>query len=97
MADFLSDNLSTEKDWKLFELYFSKIHKDFFKKLKITYPNITTNELNLCALLKLNIPNKEIAQIMRISYGSVRKAQHRLAKKIGIPSDQILRDFIIKL
>ena len=97
MTTFLAENLSTESNWKLFEQYFTKVHKDFFKFLKTTYPNISTNELNLCALLKLNIPNKEIAQIMGISYNSVRKAQHRLAKKIDISSDQVLRDFIIKL
>ena len=97
MATFLVKNLSTENEWKSFEHYFTKVHKDFFKHLKTSYPNISTNELNLCALLKLNIPNKEIAQIMGISYNSVRKAQHRLAKKLIIPSNQVLRDFIIKL
>ena len=69
----------------------------FFKNLKTAYPNITTSELNLCALIKLNVPNKEIAQLMGIGYDSARKAQQRLAKKINIPSNQILRDFIIKL
>lgn len=97
MTAFLVENLSTESDWRSFEHYFTKVHKDFFRDLKTAYPKITTSELNLCALLKLNIPNKEIAQILGISYGSVRKAQHRLAQKIDIPSNQILRDFIIKL
>lgn len=96
MTEFLSKNLKAPKDWEYFEYYFEKVHKDFFKNLKARFPKISTNELNLCALLKLNIRNKDMAKIMGISPDSVRKAQHRLSKKVGIPEDQSLRDFIVK-
>ena len=97
MAEFLKSNLTTANEWIAFEQYFEKIHKDFFKKLKSTYPTITSNEMNMCALLKLNLLNKDIAQIMGISPDSVRKAQNRLSKKIGLPSGEILRGFVLKL
>lgn len=96
MSDFLKENLTTANDWKSFEHYFSKIHKDFFKNLKIDYPKLSSNELNMCALLKLNILNKDMAQIMGISPDSVRKAQNRLSKKLDIPEKDSLRDFILK-
>ncbi len=97
MASFLSSNLSTDSDWKSFEMYFEKVHKDFFKILKTKYPAITPNELNMCALLKLNIPNKDIAQILGISYDSVRKSQSLLYKKLELTSAKNLREFILKV
>ncbi|MFK8004959.1 MAG: tetratricopeptide repeat protein [Saprospiraceae bacterium] len=97
MTEFLRDNLSTPNDWVSFEQYFEKVHKDFFKNLKFNHPTISTNELNMCALLKLNLRNKDIAHIMGISPGSVRKAQNRLSKKLELSSDEVLRDFVIKL
>lgn len=95
MTEFLKTNLSTPNDWSSFEYYFKKVHKDFFKKLKSSCPSITSHELNMCALLKLNLQNKDIAQIIGISPGSVRKAQNRLTKKLELSPDEVLRDFIL--
>lgn len=96
MSKFLITNLSTSNDWKSFEHYFEKVHKDFFKNLISSYPDITTNEMNMCALLKLNLLNKDIAQIMGISPGSVRKAQSRLSKKLKLSSEEGLREVVLK-
>ncbi len=96
MSGFLRDQLTSETDWEDFLLYFRRVHKDFFKDLKTRYPRITPNELNLCALLKLNIQNKEIAQLLGISPDSVRKAQHRLAQKMNLADRQSLRTHILQ-
>ena len=96
MTEFLKTNLTTPNTWASFEHYFEKVHKNFFKDLKTMYPTISINELNMCALLKLNLRNKDIAQIMGISYDSVRKAQSRLSQKLEISTDKNLRDFILK-
>ncbi|MFK7807663.1 MAG: tetratricopeptide repeat protein [Saprospiraceae bacterium] len=97
MSDFLIENLQTEKDWADFEHYFTRVHADFFKELKTAFPSITPNELNLCALLRLNLLNNEIGEIMAINYDSVRRAQLRLAKKMGMPNNDALRTFLLKL
>ncbi|MEO1260154.1 MAG: tetratricopeptide repeat protein [Bacteroidota bacterium] len=97
MAEFLKSNLSASGDWASFEHYFEKVHKDFFKSLKSDFPTITVNELNMCALLKLNLLNKDIAQIMGISPDSVRKAQNRLSKKMELSPNEALRDVVLKI
>jgi len=97
MSDFLIENLQTEKDWADFEHYFTRVHVDFFKELKTSFPSITPNELNLCALLRLNLLNNEIGEIMAINSDSVRRAQHRLAKKMDIANNDALRTFLLKL
>ena len=96
LAGFLLDNVQSTQDWQAFLHYFQQVHPNFFKDLKTQYPKITANELNLCALLKLNISNKEIAQILGISPDSVRKAQHRLRQKIELADNQSVRDFILQ-
>ncbi|MFK7807455.1 MAG: tetratricopeptide repeat protein [Saprospiraceae bacterium] len=97
LHSFLNKNLQTEQDWKDFKHYFTSVHKDFFKTLKSTYPKLTTYDLNLCAFIKLNLHNKEIAQILGISPLSVKKARQRLFKKMNIESSESLVNYIIQL
>lgn len=97
MAGFLKTQLSDSHGWEAFDTHFEKVHKDFYKNLKLEFPQLTSNDLNMCALLKLNINNKDIAQIMAISYDSVRKSQQRLSKKMNLEAEQNLRDYILQL
>lgn len=93
----LSDKLKTKEDWSDFMQYFTHIHKDFFKNLNKTHPQLSTYDFNLCALLKLNLNNKEIAQILGISPPSVKKAKQRLYQKMKFKDNQELKDYIIQL
>jgi DNA-binding CsgD family transcriptional regulator len=43
-------------------------------------------------LLKLNIPNKQIAQMLGISPASVHTARYRLRKKIAGSNDIVLEE-----
>ncbi|MFK7809760.1 MAG: tetratricopeptide repeat protein, partial [Saprospiraceae bacterium] len=97
MSNFLIENLNTEKDWADFEHYFTRVHIDFFKDLKTSFPDITPNELNLCALLRLNLLNNEIGEILGINADSARRAQYRLAKKMNLISNDALRTYLLKL
>ena len=97
LNSFLQQNLQTKENWKDFEHYFTTIHKDFFKKLKSAHPNLTTYDLNLSALIKLNLHNKEIAQILGISPPSVKKARQRLYQKMNMESNEALTNYIIAL
>ncbi|MEQ9298496.1 MAG: sigma factor-like helix-turn-helix DNA-binding protein [Cyclobacteriaceae bacterium] len=44
----------------------------------------TTNDLRLYTYLKANLSTKEIARILNITPDSVKKAKHRLRKKLGL-------------
>jgi len=74
---------------------FEKIYPDFSQSLKKTIPNITANELKLCAFLRLNLSSKEISQLLNITPESVNKARYRLRKKIGLSSGDELFSFIL--
>lgn len=82
----LEVNLSTDT-WKEFEMRFQEVHTEFYNKLIAKYPDLSPNELRLCAFLKLNMSTKEIAAITYLSANSINMARHRLRKKLDIDQD----------
>jgi len=88
-------NLQDDKNWENFSKYFEQVHKDFNSKIKQKYPGVTSNELRLMALLKMNLSSKEIANILNISNEGIKKARYRLRKKLNIGSEESLSDLII--
>ncbi len=93
----LENTFKTEQDWELFKIYFEQINKSFFSKLKNINSKLTVNDYRLCALLKLNMSLKEMANVLGISPNSVKNARYRLKKKLKLSASQDLKEFIAKL
>ncbi|NCA85196.1 MAG: tetratricopeptide repeat protein [Clostridia bacterium] len=83
--------------WKEFELRFQEVHSDFYSKLNELFPNLTPNELKLCAFLRLNMSTKDIAAITFLSVNGINIARHRLRKKLNIDKDENLIIFLSNL
>lgn len=67
---------------------------EFQAELKNRYPKLTPYDLRLCTYLKANLTTKEIATLLNITPDSVKKAKHRLRKKLAIrPEESILGRF----
>jgi len=75
---------SSKEVWREFELRFNQVHSKFYEHLLKSHPDITPTEKRLCALLKLNMTSKEIAEITNQSLRSVEVARSRLRKRLGI-------------
>lgn len=56
----------------------------FQQKLKARYPQLTAYDLRLCTYLNSNLTTKEIATLLNITPDSVKKAKHRLRKKLSL-------------
>ncbi|MDG1014643.1 MAG: triple tyrosine motif-containing protein [Flavobacteriaceae bacterium] len=93
----IDKNLNNTDDWKLFEEAFNNADKDFLKHIKSLHPNLTPNDLRLCAYLRLNLTSKEIAPLLNISYRSVEVKRYRLRKKIDLPHESSLTSYILEL
>lgn len=87
----------TDEDWENFTLHFNTVNADFFDVLKEAYPDLTPNELKLCAYLKMNLSSKEIAQLMNITIKAVEVARYRLRKKLKLSSETRLESFISEI
>lgn len=91
----LNQDEKMDKEWENFSRHFDKVHSDFLSALKTKYPTITQNELKLCAYLRMNLTTKEIAQLTNISVRGVEISRYRLRKKLQIPSETNLMDYLI--
>jgi len=83
-----------DREWEGFKKHFEKVHGSFFEKLRNQFPALNTNDLKLCALLKLNLDTKEVATILGISPDSTKVARHRLRKKLNLSTEQNLTSFL---
>lgn len=90
-------NLNNNDDWHTFEEAFNNADKDFLKKIKIVHPALTSNDLRLCAYLRLNLSSKEIAPLLNISARSVEVKRYRLRKKMELEHESSLTDYILEI
>ncbi|MFY0591811.1 MAG: sigma-70 family RNA polymerase sigma factor [Roseivirga sp.] len=56
----------------------------FQDKLRTQYPSLTAYDLRLSTYIKANLSTKEIATLLNITPDSVKKAKHRLRKKLRV-------------
>ena len=93
----ITKGLNQDKDWTDFNSSFESLNKNFYARLRELYPEISQNDLKLCALIKLNLSIKEMAGILNISPDSVKTARYRLRKKLQLVTEENLTEFILKL
>lgn len=73
---------------QLFDAEFERIHQEFFRSLQAAYPDLTGRELRLCAFIKMDMTNKDIAPLLGISVRGVETARYRLRKKLQLEQDE---------
>jgi DNA-binding NarL/FixJ family response regulator len=67
---------------KDFELLFTQLHGNFYEKLLTINPELTRNELQLCAFLRLNLSSKDIARLTNLSLSTVEMTRHHIRQKL---------------
>ncbi|HLN52329.1 MAG TPA: tetratricopeptide repeat protein [Lentimicrobium sp.] len=90
----VTDNLNIDKDWEKFKSLFEKVHSGFFIKLKEEFPDLSENELRLCAYLRINLQNKEIARILNVNPSTVVTSRYRIRKKMRLENKIVLEDHL---
>ncbi len=93
----IEEGMNDERDWNLFENSFNEAHESFFKKLKLKHPDLVPNDLKLCAYLRMNMSSKEMASLLNISLRGVEIRRYRLRKKLDIPHDKNLVEFLMEV
>jgi len=77
-----------------FEIQMDELHQEFFKNLKHKFPGLSSNDLRLCAYLKIGFSSKEIADLLNIQPSSIYISRSRLRKKLGLTIEEDLYDFL---
>jgi DNA-binding CsgD family transcriptional regulator len=91
----IDSNISSDDDWKSFELHFDKAHQDFLRRLKSDFPDLTPSDLKLCAYLRMNLSSKEIVPLLNISLRGVEVRRYRLRKRLKMKSEENLIEFLM--
>lgn len=73
--------------WDVFKAYFEQTHPDFFKTLYMLHPDLSPNEVRMCAYIMLNLTTKEIAGLTNRSPRTVETVKYRLHKKLGLDDE----------
>jgi tetratricopeptide (TPR) repeat protein len=81
-------NNADDKMLKEFSLRFQEVHSGFYEALLRKYPDLTQNELKLCAFLRLNMSSKEMSELTGQSILTIDHARYRLRKKLGITNSE---------
>lgn len=93
----LKELRAQDVSWDSFRLYFGQIHKSFFDNLYIAHPDLTQGETRMSALVSMNLTAKEIALLTNRSVRTVETMKYRLAKKLSLPPDTTLYDYLRSL
>ena len=93
----IDKNINNKKDWEFIEDAFNNADKDFLKKIKEKHPDLTPNDRRFCAYLRLNLSSKEIAPLLNISVRSVEIKRYRLRKKLELPHEKSLIEYILEV
>ena len=85
---------ASSDQWEEFEVRFQQVHTDFYKNLGKKFPDLSSNELRLCAFLRLNMNTKDIAAITYQSTNSITVARWRLRQKFGLNKEESLTAYL---
>lgn len=85
---------SSTKMWDEFELRFKEVHVKFYRELHKVHPDLTLNEIKICAFLRLKMSSKDISAITHQSVKSINMARFRLRKKLNIDGDENLLSYL---
>ncbi|MGE4541079.1 MAG: tetratricopeptide repeat protein [Bacteroidales bacterium] len=91
-ASDLKNEIKQKNDtrlWEEFSVRLNETNNVFYEKLLKEFPDLTQNELKLCAYLRLNMSTKEIAQLTGQRPQTIDHARYRLRKKLGLSNSDV--------
>lgn len=87
-------NKAVDKEWENFDNYFGVIHSKFYENLKEKHPSLSIQARRLAALVKIDLSNREIAQILNISQPSAKMSRYRLKSKLELGENDDLAQYL---
>lgn len=91
----IDKEMENDQGQEIFQSNFDRIHENFVSEIRKKHPELTPKDLQLCSFLRMNMSTKEIAPMLNISIRGVEISRYRLRKKLGLPHDNNLTDYIL--
>lgn len=84
---FYEEYMALNKEWK--DAYFSQLveifsrdEREYARNLYESHPNMNNQDILLLLMDKMQLPNRKIAQIMGVTYDTLKKRKTRLKTKL---------------
>ena len=89
--------IASESDWRAFEARFTEMNPGFMETLRERFPMLTVSELRVCALLRLDLSTKEMAEILSVSTRAIEKHRLNIRRKLDAPKERPLTEYLRSL
>lgn len=93
----LENSLSSEEEWEKFKEKFQHLNPNFLNELLLKHPDLSKSEIRLLTLVRIGYSQKEIASFLSIAPDSVKKARTRVRKKMNLPEEIQLNEYLLNL
>ena len=74
----------------LFELDFAKTYPDFIKNISEVANDLTSKEIKICMLLRMNFDSDYVLNYLNISKSTFLNARSSIRKKLGLKREESL-------
>jgi tetratricopeptide (TPR) repeat protein len=99
--DFALEQLSRieakEENWEELIYKLRVVEKDFFLNLMVRFPTLTKKEIDFCALIRIGLEYKQIANVLHISHNSALTKKYRIVKKVNLEKDMDFQNWIMTI
>lgn len=91
----IDSNAKGQHMWKEFESRFNELNDGFINKLTTLHPSLSPAEIRLCAMLRMQLSSKEIAELSNRSPRTVEYTRTNIRKKMGLnPGDNLTKHLL---
>ncbi|PSR55728.1 hypothetical protein AHMF7605_20580 [Adhaeribacter arboris] len=94
IEQLVSTTILTEEDWRHFRQLFDQTYPGFIFRLKEKMPDLSPAETRFLILTKLQLSSRDMAHMLGLSVGAIRKARYRLRKKFNLEEEVTLDTLI---
>lgn len=88
--------LDDDSNWEKYNQNIDLLQDNFISRFSSEFPDVTHKDLKICAFIRMNKTNQEIAEQLNITTRSLEMARYRIRKKVNLPHKINLNDFILK-
>lgn len=94
LLEELTAQATSGSGWTLFKGNLRQSDQSFLRRLAEHYPLLTPTELQVCALIKMEMASKDIASILGVSVRDVESHRYNLRKKLPLSANESLATFL---
>ncbi|GEM_PF-6117318 len=87
----------SQLNWQDFDQEFKAVHPEFVTALGKRFPDLTTMEKKICALLRINLSSPDIAKLFFLSERNIQNHRYRIRKKLKLETNDNIHEFLAQI